>query len=189
MIMVTKRDEQVIIFLYMMRVATTQQINDAVFNNLRVCQRRLTELVKMGELSRAKNKFDKQYIYSIYTKKTINTAQLRHKLLRVDMYLALKQIANIKLALVEERYYTATPDLFVMCSSSQGGQGKTLLLAVEIETGNNVINTSKYNATKALDVPMPLVVYVSTTPKKVDNANYNYVFVAPDMSDIHKIFI
>ncbi len=183
--MITKRDEAVLTFLQMMRVATTQQINNEVYNNLRVCQRRLTELAKLGEISRVKNKFDKQYVYSL--SKTINISQLKHKLLRVDTYLALKQIADIKLAIVEEKYYTAIPDLFVMCSKKDG-QGKMILLAIEIETSNNSVNTSKYNSMKALDVPMPLVIYISTTNKNLEKANYDYIVVSPDLSDIHKIF-
>lgn len=180
--MITPRDEIALDFIEKFGVATTNQIDKIAYNNTRVCQKRLTSLVKLGVLLRCKNLYTKEYLYS--TKK-INLKQLKHKLLRNEFYLKLLQIANVKMASVEESIGAIKPDAIFICSSLKTGKG--YFLALEVESSNNTINVSKYEQYRAENPskPMPLVIYI--TNKRIPETNFKYVKLDLEMNNFESI--
>ncbi|OON99123.1 MAG: hypothetical protein ATN35_02110 [Epulopiscium sp. Nele67-Bin004] len=177
--MITERDQKAISFVDLMKVATTNQIDRAIYQNRRVAQRRLAEMCNLKVLSRTKNLYSNEYLYALGGK--VNTNQLKHKLVRTDVYLELLDLGTIKMVLVEELYGQVRPDMLVLFEPY--GSTETFFLAVEIEVSNNTIK-SKYNKLKSSGARMPIVLYI--TEKKVKGANYDYLIVKPDLSDLDK---
>lgn len=138
--MVTERDEVALSFIEEFQVATTSQINQVAYNNMRVCQRRMAALVNDGILVREQSVYTKEYIYSL---KPINTRQLRHKLLRVRFYLELCKVADVESFIVEKQLENLRPDGLVFAKHKQ--TGKDAVFALEVETSNNKVNIKKYD--------------------------------------------
>ena len=184
--MITERDQVALDFIELFGVATTHQINRVAYNNIRVCQRRLVAMLKDGVVVRESNLYSKEYLYS--TKKP-NLKQLRHKLLRNEFYIKIREIADVLSCWVEQPLGAARPDATMIITSKT--DKKHYLIAVEIESSNNTINISKYEKMAQSDdvtIPMPLVVYV--TDKNIPQTKYfKWVKVSPKLDDLEKILL
>lgn len=188
--MVTERDEIALSFIEEFQVATTSQINEVAYDNMRVCQRRMAALVNDGILVRGQSVYTKEYIYSC---KPINTRQLRHKLLRVKFYLELRKVADISSFFVEKQLENLRPDGLVIAKHKV--TGKDAIFALEVETSNNKVNIKKYDEfveehfDKFFDVPpSQFFVAVLTTKPIAKSDVVKVVRFDKQFTDIEKLF-
>lgn len=182
--MITKRDEKALEFIEMFGIATTKQINEVAYGNIRVCQRRLTTLYDMGVLYRTNNLYTKEYLYSM---KKPNLKQLKHKLLRNEFYIKLRTFSDVLLCQIEQPLGCIRPDGTFIVSLNKNN--KQFLLALEVESSNNTINVSKYEKLALSgQKPMPLVVYI--TKKNVPlSRHFKWVKVSPSLDDLEEILL
>ena len=188
--MVTGRDQQAIDYIENLQVLTTKTINELVYNNMRVCQRRLACLTDEKVLIREKNLYSKENIYST---KPINPKQLRHKLARVDFYMALSKIANVKQFLVEPDLESIRPDALTLCQSNKNGKGT--FFSLEVETSNNRVNMVKYEAflekhyDKYFKIGKDRFKVVVVTSKLIPKTSFQVVKIKPDLSNISDVLL
>lgn len=182
--MITARDEKAIEFIDVFGIATTKQINEVAYGNMRVCQRRLTVLNKMGVLYRENNLYTKEYLYSM---KKPNLKQLKHKLIRNDFYIKLRTFSDVLLHQVEQPLGCIRPDGTFIISLDK--TGKQLFLALEVESSNNTINVTKYEKLALSgQKPMPLVVYVTAKNIPVSK-HFKWVKVSPSLSNLEEVLL
>lgn len=139
--MVLERDQKMLDWLKMFKLATTQQINDVSYQNMKVCYRRLDRLYKDGLLKREKNALGLGYVYS--TERIRSLKQARHCFIRNDFYFKLREHATITDCYTERLYGKVKPDMTVVCKRN----GKTYFFLVEVETNSNrhKVNIDKYH--------------------------------------------
>lgn len=189
--MITKRDEQALSFICNLQVATTSQINEHAYQNMRVCQRRLSSMTSSGVIFRTKNLYSKEYLYSC--SKNINPKQLKHKLIRTQFYLDLCKLADVTQFLVEPKLGNLRPDAIVACKDKKTHKG--LFFALEVEISNNRINTIKYDTflDKHYDSIFKAgkdrfkVVYV--THRNLPIVDFKAIKISSELSDLNKLFI
>lgn len=187
--MILQRDETVLDWLHSFKVATSKQINSIEYFDINICNRRLKKMCENKILFRIKNPYHLGYIYS--TEQIRNVKQLRHKLLRNEFYLALKQFSKIDFIEIEPLQYEGLkPDAVFGCLY----QSKYYLFFVEIETSHNTINVEKYNNffiehyKNHFGTFEPTVVYV--TNKHISKkAYFRYKQINLDLSNIANLFV
>lgn len=186
--MITDRDQMALDFINNLKVVTTKQINDVIYNNMRVCQRRLSTLTRSGVIYRSKNLYSKEYVYS---SKPINPKQLRHKLARTEFYLELTKLANVKQFVVEPDMDNIRPDALVLCHGNKAQNGT--FFALEIETSNNRVNMHKYEVflenyyDKYFLGTKDKFFVACVTSKVIPKTSFKVIPIRPDLSNLSDV--
>lgn len=170
--MITKRDASVIAFVDMIKIAKTSTISRLFYPSYTVAARRLSEIVRQGELARNRDGWSSEYVY--YRRKP---KQIRHAITLSDFYRELSNQAEIKKFIVEPTLGDIRPDAVVGFVAD----GKERIALVEIELSNKGFDYHKYAAFnwQKFFPAQPELIIVSN--QHIRNTGYKTLAVKLDM--------
>lgn len=178
---VTERDNQVILFIEKFKIATTSTISGLFYPSLRVAQHRLKLLYENKLLKRDRDPFTGQYYY--YNKKPI---QIRHSLLLTNFYREINKLVDVKLFENEFTHFEGIrPDGFLAVEFSNK---KKEIYFVETEISNKP-DIEKYeelyksNQWKSVFPKFPKLIFV--TDKTVGESKlFDVIKIGENLKDI-----
>jgi hypothetical protein len=184
---VTERDRKALEFIKTVGVATTSQIDKAVYRYYRACVRRLQMLADEGRVDRHREGVNHEYIYYLGKK----PQQAEHGLLLTDAYIRLSEMGEILAFDRTPVWGRLKPDAFAAVKRLDG----VYLLALEIErmTGNP-FNQNKYEQYHASGIwrritkEMPRVVVITDKRVKIYPSEIMYVIIPTSLEGLDKIF-
>lgn len=179
--MMTTRDFNVVDFVKKFKVADTGIIKDLYYPSIRVCQRRMKDIVNKGHLNAARERCNSSYLY--FAKQL--PQQLKHYYYIAKFYAELSKICEIKKFNIEVTYGNLRADgAFVYVHN---GLQKVGLL--EVELSNKGFDWGKYNRFisndnyKSFMTVKPLIFILSdaVNPKK---CNFDYKIINLDFNNL-----
>lgn len=186
--MVLERDQIMLDWLNMFKIATPQQLNQVAYNNMDACYRRLRKLYSDKLIRREKNTIGLGYVYS--TARIRSMQQAQHSFIRNEFYLKLNNVSIIKEVMVEKVFGSVRPDAVFMGLYNN----KPYFFFVEVETNSNKhrVNTDKYNnfflsEWREYLKTKPIVIYV-TDKTIVSNSNFEYRKINTKLDKFETIF-
>lgn len=179
--MITTRDLNIIDFVTEYKVASTSTISEVFFPSSVACYKRLQEIIKRGELKRARDSINNEYLYFKKRPK-----QLKHSLLVSDFYRELHKRATIISFKIEPVMGDIRPDAVFGYKYNN----KTYVGLLEVEISNKGFNSGKYDRFYSSEnyknfLPTMPTVFVVGDKVKLPGGNNNikYVVVKTDFSD------
>lgn len=180
---VTPRDDEVIMFLRQFGAATTSTLNTLFFGNLRYTQRRLKKLYQHKLISRDRDIVSEYYYYLQKPK------QLRHQLVLTGFYREVCGVVKVDRFLGATTLGSIRPDGIMAYRV-----GKSQYVAcIEVETSNNGFNANKYlkwketkEYTKYGFSAFPLVVVISSRSVPTQK-QFKVIHIKPHFRDIRKL--
>ncbi|MFA6851461.1 MAG: hypothetical protein WCS30_14050 [Selenomonadaceae bacterium] len=171
--MITKRDSDVIQFVEKMKIAKTSTLTP-FYPSYKVSSRRLSTIVKNGELKRDRDGWSSEYLYYRSRPK-----QLRHALILSDFYRELASCVNVKKFIVEPVLGSIRPD--AVAGYVKGG--KEYIALVEVEISHKGFDAEKYEAFNWMNFfPVePILIVISDF--KIPEAKFKTIIVRTDFKD------
>lgn len=187
--MITERDRIALDFISNFKMVTPKQVNEEVYNNLKVCYNRLNRLHDDKWLYKVENTVNKGFIYSTERIRTLK--QFMHCHIRTEFYLSLKEISEVYNINIERTFGSIRPDLLISCMYD----GSPYHFFVEVETNANhsSINYKKYQEFfyrewRDYFNTKPTVVYVTDKRVNADKINFEYRHIKTDLSNLMEVF-
>lgn len=185
-----ERDKKILEFVEKFKVVTTSHIEKEFFagnkQSARIARRRLKKLYDNKFLKRERNNINAEYIY--YFRKPI---QIRHQLLVIDFYQAIKKYGKIIEFTPEKTMEDIRPD--AVCKIARDNH--LHLFCVEIELSNNTFNQTKYEQFyasreyKKWFQVFPKVIIISNRIINIKESKIKFIQISTDLIEIQKIFI
>jgi hypothetical protein len=185
--MIVKRDQTIINFLEDFRIANTGQLHRLFFPNTPVqySSRRLKYLFDEGYIKRTRSTLTSGYAYYVGKK----SGQMHHDLIRVELFITLKQLYTITEWGNEATIGNIRPDAVAIIDD----HGIKFPVFIEIHL-NNRFDFDKYKELlkttdlKALFGLMPRVLICTEQKLTLPNIGIKFKLVSIDMSGIDSIF-
>lgn len=192
--MLLSRDQKVIEFIETFGAARTEQIERLFFrydeegiplkSSTRVARRRLKRIVEESHIKRDKDPYTGQYVYYYPSRK-----QLKHKLLRTEIYILLKEGPG-RILKFENEYSIENLQADAFCIYQLENKG--YLFFIEVQTSNNTgLDIEKYEKLfKSKKYPwevFPRIIAITDRKQKIDTV-LKVVRVNTDFSNWRDIF-
>lgn len=184
-----ERDEKILEFIKKFKVVTTSQIEKEFFSkhkqSARLARRRLKKLYDAKLIKRERSHINYEYVYYFEKPK-----QIRHQILVVDFYQAVKQYGRIIEFTPEKSMANIRSD--AICKIARNNQ--LHLFCVEVELSNNGFNQDKYEdfyisrEYKKWFQVFPKVVVVSDKKVNIHPSKIRYIQLSTEMEGIESIF-
>lgn len=180
---VMSNEKEVLNFLDIFKVATTNTIHELFYPSLRYTQLRLKQLYDAKLIKRDRDNFTSQYYY--YIKKPTQT---RHCLLLTDFYRELNKLAEIEIFEKEFAINEVRPDALI----GYKFKNQSYVAFVEVELSNNpdiekyerLFRSGKYK--ESLNV-FPLIFYI--TNKKIPDTKLKIIQVNEDVKNLREVLV
>lgn len=188
--MVTTRDKLALDFITQFKMVTAQQVAQVAYNNnIKITYNRLNRLYQDKLIYKTENKINRGFIYSQERIRTLK--QYLHRYYRVEFYLKLRELTDIKMIMVEETFGSIRPDVLITCMYDN----QFYFFSVEVETNANhsSISYDKYNNfflnewRKHFNAK-PTVVYITDKVINSDKIHFAYKHIRTDLSNVTDIF-
>jgi hypothetical protein len=194
MAMILKREQNSFNFLEEFHIATTSQIRRLFYYNTsdRYCRQRLYDLYRQGFLKRTRSTTSNEYAYYLDKR----PGQIHHDLIRVELYINLRQRYNVLDWQNESPVGHTRPDALALVGSDFAfveDNGIIFPIFVEIHL-NNKFNFDKYKQLlKDIDLRglykvMPRVIICTDQQVTVPNIGIKFKTVGFDMKGLDSIF-